>query len=112
MPFDFGDVVLVSFPYTNQIGDKKRPAVVVSQLHYARFRPDLVLMPITSQIRPSPGFAELLLADWQNANLLKPSVVKPVFATLEQILVVRQLGQLSAADKAGLRLVIRQALGV
>jgi mRNA interferase MazF len=112
MPFDFGDVVLVSFPYTNQIASKKRPAVVVSQLAYARFRSDLVLMPITSQIRPSPGFAEFLMADWQSANLLKPSVVKPVFATLEQILVVKQLGQFSAADKAGLKVVIRQAIGV
>ena len=92
MTFDFGDVVLVPFPFTSQILSKKRPAVVVSQLAYARFRPDLVLMPITSQIRSSVGFAEFLLVDWQSSNLLKPSVVKPVFATLEQALVIKQLG--------------------
>ena len=28
--FDFGDVVLVPFPFTDQSGTKKRPAVVVS----------------------------------------------------------------------------------
>jgi mRNA interferase MazF len=27
--FDFGDVVLVPFPFTDQSGTKKRPAVVV-----------------------------------------------------------------------------------
>lgn len=30
MRFDFGDVVLVPFPFTDQSGTKKRPAVIVS----------------------------------------------------------------------------------
>jgi mRNA interferase MazF len=68
-------------------------------------------MAITSQIRSSLGFADTLLTDWQSANLLKPSVVKPVLATLEQGLVIKQLGQLSANDQAALRLAIRQAIG-
>jgi mRNA-degrading endonuclease toxin of MazEF toxin-antitoxin module len=29
MPFEFGDVVLVPFPFTSHIASKKRPAVVV-----------------------------------------------------------------------------------
>jgi len=90
---------------------KQRPAVIVSQRAYARSRPDVVLMAITSQIRSSLGFADTLLTDWQSANLLKPSVVKPVLATLEQGLVIKQLGQLSANDQAALRLAIRQAIG-
>jgi hypothetical protein len=40
-----------------------------------------------------------------------PSVVKPVFATLEQILVIKQLGKLSAQDQAMLRLTIGQIIG-
>lgn len=111
MPFEFGDVVLVPFPFTNQMTSKQRPAVIVSQRAYARSRPDVVLMAITSQIRSSLGFAEILLADWQSANLLKPSIVKPVLATLEQGLVIKQLGRLSAADQAALRLAINQAIG-
>jgi len=39
-------------------------------------------MAITSQVRPNPDFADTLLTHWQNANLLKPSVVKPIMATL------------------------------
>ena len=34
MPFDFGDVVLVPFPFTNQTASKQRPAVVVSNRVY------------------------------------------------------------------------------
>ena len=111
MLFEFGDVVLVPFPFTNQMTSKQRPAVIVSQRVYARSRPDVVLMAITSQIRVSLGFADTLLTDWESANLLKPSVVKPVLATLEQALVIKQLGRLSADDQAALRLAIRQAIG-
>ena len=111
MPFEFGDVVLVPFPFTNQLTSKQRPAVIVSQRAYAQSRPDVVVMAITSQIRASLGFADTLLTDWQSANLLKPSVVKPVFATLEQGLVIKQLGQLSASDQVVLRLAIQQVVG-
>lgn len=50
MPFEFGDIVLVPFPFTNQITSKQRPAVIVSQRTYALSRPDIILMAITSQI--------------------------------------------------------------
>lgn len=103
MPYDFGDVVLVRFPYTNQIGSKQRPAVVVSSRTYNDARPDIVMMAITSQIRYPLGHAETQISDWQSANLAKPSVVKPLFATVEQTLVLRQLGSLSPSDLSALR---------
>jgi|HubBroStandDraft_6_1064221.scaffolds.fasta_scaffold52365_5 mRNA interferase MazF len=103
MPFDFGDVVLVPFPFTSQTASKRRPAVVVSNGAYSTTRPDLIVMAITSQLRPSRGLGEAWLSAWQAAGLLKPSVVKPVFATLEQGLVIRLLGTLGADDQAALR---------
>ena len=107
MPFDwvpaFGDVVLVPFPFTNQLTTKQRPAVVVSTSAYARARPDVVLMAVTSQVRSTLAFAETLLIDWQAAKLLKASVVKPLLATLEQSLIVKQLGALSTRDQAALK---------
>jgi len=111
MPFEFGDVVLVRFPFTNQLSTKQRPAVIISKPAYARQRPDIVLMAITSQISTQHDFADTLLIDWQSANLLKPSAVKPVFATLEQNLVIKQLGRLSATDQAALKLTIAQVIG-
>lgn len=50
MPFEFGDVVLVPFPFTNQMTSKQRPAVIVSQRAYARARPDVVLMAHTESV--------------------------------------------------------------
>jgi mRNA interferase MazF len=49
----FGDIVLVPFPFTNQTATKQRPAVVISSDAYHRERPDLIIMAVTSQIRPS-----------------------------------------------------------
>ena len=110
MPFEFDDVVLVPFPFTSQAASKQRPAVIVSNLAYNRIKPDIVLMAVTSQFRPSPTLGEVWLQDWQAAGLLKPSAVKPVFATLEQTLIIRQLGTLAAADQAALKNAIAQVL--
>ena len=107
----FGEVVLVPFPFTDQSGVKKRPAAVVSSSDYNAARRDLVIMAITSQVRQPLGFGEAIINDWQDAGLIKPSVFKPVFTTIEQELVVRAMGTLSAADLRTLREVIGQVIG-
>ena len=47
----------------------------------------------------------------QQAGLLKPSAVKAVFSTIEQRLVIRQLGTLQPADQAALRKAIVETIG-
>jgi mRNA interferase MazF len=111
MPFEFGEVVLVPFPFTSQAASKKRPAVVVSNRVYSTTRPDIVLMAITSQLHANAGLSEIPVAEWQSAGLLKPSTVKPVFATLEQQLVLRRLGSLEPGDQTALRAGIGRILG-
>tara|TARA_R110002072_G_scaffold302322_1_gene484726 strand:- start:922 stop:1161 length:240 start_codon:yes stop_codon:yes gene_type:complete len=49
--YNFGEVVLVGFPFTNLQTTKKRPAVIISNASYQQNRPDAILMAITSQIR-------------------------------------------------------------
>ena len=46
--FEFGDVVLVPFPFTDQSTTKKRPAIVVSSQTYNSERPDVIIMAVTS----------------------------------------------------------------
>ena len=109
--FSFGDVVLVPFPFTDQSGTKKRPAVVVSSHGYSTSRRDIVIMAITSQVRTPLGFGEAMVADWKSTGLVKASVLKPVFTTIEQGLVVRVLGKLAAADIKTLREVVADVIG-
>ena len=108
--FAFGDVVLVRFPFTDQIAFKQRPAGVVSSIEYNRARPDLVLMAVTSQMRATPGLGEVWIAAWAEAKLLKPSAIKPVFATIEQRLIVKRLGVLQLQDLTPLRSAIAAVL--
>ena len=111
MPFEFGDIVLVPFPFTDQTASKQRPAVVVSNRAYNAARPDVVVMAVTSQLRPSPAFGEVWIGEWRQAGLIKPSAIKPVFATIEQRMVVRKLGTLRAGDQETLRLAIDEVVG-
>jgi len=92
--YDFGDVVLVPFPFTDQTTSKKRPAVVVSSPVYNRERPDLVIMAITSQIKASAHFGDVPIIQWKEAGLIKPSIIKSVFTTVEKKLVYSKLGRL------------------
>ena len=106
--FEFGDILLVTFPFSNQTAGKQRPAVVVSSAAYNRERLDLVILAITSQIRPTLGLGEALIADWKQAGLIKVSVLKPVLTTIEKGLVIKQLGRLAAADQE----ILRKLLGI
>ncbi|MDT0498959.1 type II toxin-antitoxin system PemK/MazF family toxin [Algiphilus sp. W345] len=107
----FGDVVLVAFPFTDQSGTKQRPAVVVSSSAYQRQRPDLILLAITSQVRPRLGFGEALVQDWQGAGLIKPSVLKPIVFTAEKSIVRKTLGRLTAQDQQALSKVLGTIIG-
>lgn len=109
--YDFGDVILILFPFTDQTTTKKRPAVVVSSAFYNHSRPDLVLMAITSQIKPSASFGDVMVAHWDKAGLVKPSVIKPIFTTIEKSLVLRKLGRLETEDRETLKKELQVILG-
>ncbi len=52
-----------------------------------------------------------MLADWQGAGLIKASVLKPIFTTIEQALVLRVMGKIAAADIKALRKIIGDVIG-
>ncbi len=109
--YSFGTIVLVPFPFTDQSGIKRRPAVVVSSRRYHTERPDLIIMAITSQARAPGAIGEVAVKDWKAAGLLKASVVKPVLTTIEAALVIRTLGELKGDDQHALRQALAAILG-
>lgn len=108
---EFGDAVLVPIPFTDQSTTKRRPAVVVPSAAYHRERPDLVILAVTSQLRPVAGVGEVAVVKWKEDGLLRPSVFKPVLATIERGLVLRTLGSLADEDRAALRRMLAEILG-
>ena len=109
--YEFGDLILVPFPFTDQSATKRRPAVVVSSAAYHRTRPDLLIMAVTSQQPSTLSVGEVQVQDWRGAGLLKPSVLKPVITTIDPALVLKKLGQLTSTDQAALRQALTTILG-
>jgi mRNA interferase MazF len=107
-----GDVVLVPFPFSNQTATKKRPAVVISSSLYNEKSNDVVILAVTSKVEKSSDIGECLINDWQSAGLLKPSAVKPAISTIEQVLVLKKLGSLSANDLTSLDRMLEALLGL
>ena len=65
----------------------------------------------TTKKRPAAGVGELALQLWKEAGLLKPSVLKPILATIETALVIRKLGKLEEHDRDALRRALKTILG-
>jgi mRNA interferase MazF len=70
--FQFGDVVLVHFPFTNQTATKQRPAVVVSSARYNLERPDVILMAITSQLHAALSPGDVPVEHWKTSGCSNP----------------------------------------
>jgi mRNA interferase MazF len=85
--------------------------VIVSSAQYGQRRLDVILMAVTSQVKPTVSFGEVLIADWKKAGLLKPGVVKPIIATAETKLVIKRLGRLQLADEKALHETLGAILG-
>jgi mRNA interferase MazF len=101
--YSSGELLLVSFPFADITGAKRRPALVL----FDTGDEDIIVARVTSQTVESEFDVELL--DWQQAGLLIPSVVRiHKVATLEKRLVERNLGTLTPSDWARVQAKIQQ----
>ena len=106
-----GDVVLISFVFTDETGVKKRPAVIISSDMYHHQRQEAIISAITSRVdRVLVG--DHLLNDWREAGLLLPSVATGIIRTIKQNMIVRKLGKMSEDDLKGICKQLSIALGV
>ena len=101
--YNFGDIVLLQFPFTDLTTTKKRPAVVVSSVEYNNKRPDIIVMAITSRLREIQSFGDVTIEEWKQAGLIKESAIKPIIITIEKNLILAKLGQLQNQDTQVLR---------
>ena len=83
------EVVLLPIPFTDLTSRKVRPAVVIG-----RNGADLFLVPISSVLANT----DFPLQDWRAAGLNVPCGIKSQVATVEERLVVKSVGVLTAAD--------------
>lgn len=84
---------------------------MISSARYNRERPDLIILTVTSRTRDRADYGEHSIEDWRAAGLLKPSVIKPLIATIEKSMVRKVLGQLAVIDLAAVARCLAAILG-
>ncbi|MGI0482251.1 hypothetical protein ACN4EE_15890 [Geminocystis sp. CENA526] len=69
------------------------------------------MIAVTSQTNTTLTENELSIIKFSEAGLLKPSIIKPVIATIDKNLVIKKLGQLQKEDSRNLQYLIKRILG-
>jgi mRNA interferase MazF len=106
-----GDVVLVSFVFSDETGERQRPAVIVSSEAYHRSRQEAIIAAITSRTdRILAG--DHLITNWQGAGLLFPSAATGIIRTVKRGMIRRRLGIMSQADMEAIDDNLRAALSL
>jgi len=111
-PFQRGDVVLVSFPFSNAFGQKERPAVVLSTDDYHEEWNEVIVVAITSRQPRTLRKTDCELRDWHTAGLKQRSWVRSHLATVHFQLIVRKIGVLSQRDLKAVEQCLRVAIGL
>lgn len=95
MVYESGDVVFLPFPYRDQLAESVRPAVVISRTNFNQ-RGDLIVAAVTTHTPRWP--TDVALLDWKAANLIKPSTVRMLIATVAEARIVHHAGRLTDRD--------------
>ncbi|MBP9664880.1 MAG: type II toxin-antitoxin system PemK/MazF family toxin [Pyrinomonadaceae bacterium] len=102
-----GDVVIALFEGVQ--GIKPRPAIVISTDFYHAERPDTLLALVTTRIDKAVAATDVILHDWVEAGLDRPSAVRMFLNTQEQT-GVRVVGTLSERDWTEVRDRVRRSI--
>jgi mRNA interferase MazF len=95
------DVVIVPFPFTNQAGSKRRPALVLSAAGFNRRGQVVLAMITTAGHHPWPG--DVTISNLKAAGLNAACLVRLKLFTLDQRLILKKIGSLASADQQQIR---------
>lgn len=98
MPFAQGAVLVLPFPYSDRLAEKRRPAVVVSKPTLERAH-GLVWVAMVTSDRGTRLTDDVSISQLNKAGLSTASLVRPTkLATIEPTRVLRVAGTLTKAD--------------
>lgn len=101
--FTRGEVVLVSFPFSDLSQTKLRPAMVLAEVEYG----DLLLCQITSKNYGDRQAVAIAATDFEKGSLPRASFARPGrLTTVDPSLVSRSLGKLTEEKRQEVATVI------
>ncbi len=106
------DIVVVPFPFTDRITEKRRPALILSDSEkFSKPTGHYILAMITSKKNPSWPL-DTVITDRKKTGLDAPSKIRMKLFTLDQRLIIRKIGSLSAKDRQGVAERLRDLMPV
>lgn len=112
-----GDVVLVDFPLSNQLGSKLRPAVVVQSDHNNRRLANTIIAQITSNLQHAQEATRIIVdpssVEGKSSGLHGRSVVAcENLVTIHSDLLLRVIGRMSDSTMHAIDTALKAALGI
>ena len=109
MTYSKWDTVVVPFPFTDRLGSRHRPALVLSGETFNTAGHTILSMITTSSGRAWPGDTEI--TDLDSAGLRVECFVRLKVFTLDNRLILRKLGTFSSPDRRSVEQAVSEMLG-
>lgn len=106
-----GDVVLVDFGFSEGVGSKKRPALIISTDSYHKNRQEVIIAAVTSNTERIL-FGDTKLDEWKEARLVHPSLVTGIIRTIKDSMIIHKLGTLSHKDFQNVEENLKKVIGI
>jgi mRNA interferase MazF len=101
-PLKLGDIVLLSFPFTDGQTFKRRPAMIINDFEDG----DIIVCRITSQLYNTKY--DVYFDDWEKSGLKLPSVIRVhKIATLDKNMVEIVMGKIDESSKENVETIFR-----
>jgi len=105
-----GDVVVVPFPYSDRLAEKRRPALVISNALLAA--QGFVWLAMITSARQSALPNDAPITDLARAGLPSPCVVRPTkIATVEPSRILRKAGRLGRKETSNVLATVKGFVG-
>jgi len=106
------EVLFAEIQFSGSIGSKRRPVIVLSTEDFRKAGSKLIVVGVTSTVAPAFRPGDVLLNDWGQAGLVKPSAARGLLTVIDRNQIVRRLGQLSPADFAHVEQAVADIMGL
>jgi mRNA interferase MazF len=106
---DFGDVVVLPFPFVDLAAEKRRPSLILSRKSFNDVHSHSVCAMITTASH-SKWPSDIAIEDLKRAGLNRPCVVRWKLFTLPNSFIVRRAGSLATGDRDKVASVAREIL--
>jgi mRNA interferase MazF len=101
----FGDIVLLSFPFTDRQTYKRRPALIINDFNDG----DILVCRITSQLYNTKF--DVYIDDWEKSGLKLPSVIRVhKLAALDKNMVEMIMGKIDESLKENVKSIFRNLI--